>query len=756
MGLIGSAVAFRRAKLSFLRARYVAGIMCISLSIGCIWLTMSHTSAKIVLAQTQAPNEPIGTAQGIHPGRVVWIYDANATNENCTNTYTPVEDGWFLNKNNNQAVIDKMVSQLIRSLTGESSDEAAWGALFKNFNQTRGRGNAGYIPGEKIMVKTNFTSAWGWGSAWPNIDSNDYSIIKNDWYGIAETSPQVTLAFLRQLVNVYGVRQQDIFVGDPLKHIYKHTYELLHAEFPNVIYIDHQSRALGRTPIVAGAEPLIFYSDQGTVLHEDGNLAPVYNDYLPTCITDANYLINIASLKGHSRAGITLCAKNHFGSHCREDASHLHQGLVNPDTVHQTRTGMGLYRVQVDLMGHKFLGGNTVLNVVDGLWGGPEGIKKTEKWITAPFNNDYTSSIFASQDQVALESVCFDFLKAEYTEANHPEDYWPQMDGVDDYLHQAADPNNWPADINYDPENDGTPITSLGVHEHWNDANNKQYTRNLDPLNGQGIELVNPVLDHYCVSITKGTVSAGSRDNYGKISISGLMDATADDLNNVNSIEVTVDSNNMLTKCTKTFPVDSVSFRKGKYSYSKNEDGSRKSFKYDTKTGKFVFTAGNVDLTGLSCPMILRITIGDSAGAGQAGEAIVNRKKPVPIKLMLGIKNQLRIDSCKVARGKDKLSIKAAVAVENIDVNLADVNVAVILDSQTFTIPAGGFIAKKNKFVCKKAVVNEGGIATGTYDVNHCSFTLTIKETSITAPSGYVDVGIKFADFNESELVHLP
>ena len=367
-------------------------------------------------------------------------------------------------------------------------------------------------------------------------------------------------------------------------------------------FISTTSQALwDRTPIVPSATREFYYSDRGTILHEDGSSTPVYSDYLPTCITDANYIINIASLKGHARAGITLCAKNHFGSHCREDAGHLHEGLVSPDRVSQTRTGMGLYRVQVDLMGHKFLGGNTVLNVVDGLWAGPESVEKPEKWIIAPFNNDYTSSIFASQDQVALESVCLDFLKTEYTQANHPDDYWPQMDGVDDYLHQAADSNNWPADINYDPENDGTLIGSLGVHEHWNDANNKQYTRNLDPVNGQGIELVNPALDHYWVSITKCTVSAG-KNNIGTISISGTMDVNANDLNDVNSFTITVDSNNMLSPCIKTFPVDGNSFKNGKYSYSLTESGSKKSFKYVPATGKFSFIAKNVDLQ--ACPVL--------------------------------------------------------------------------------------------------------------------------------------------------------
>jgi hypothetical protein len=762
IGLAGSIVAFRRSKLNFLRARYTVGIMLISLSIFFIWSALSHTTAKIVLAQPQPVNEPMGVARGIFPGRVVWIHDANATNENCTNTYTPVEDGWFLSKNNDQAVIDKMVSQLIRSLTGEISDEAAWDALFKNFNETKGRGSVGYFPGEKIMIKMNAVSTWGWGYSWGNINSSDYSIQKNGSYGIGETSPQALLAFLRQLVNIYGVRQQDIYIGDPMRHIYKHIYDLLYQEFPNVVYIDHHSSTIGRTPIVASTDPVIFYSDRGTILHEAGNSTPVYNDYLPTCITEANYMINIACLKGHARAGVTLCTKNNFGSNCREGASHLHEGLVNPDEVSQSRTGMGLYRVQVDLMGHELLGGNTVLNIVDGLWGAPESIEKPVKWISAPFNNDFPSSIFASQDPVALESVCFDFLKAEFTADNHPTNHWPQMDGVDDYLHQAADSNNWPAGITYDPEDDGTAISSLGVHEHWNDANNKQYTRNLDPNNGQGIELVNPALDHYSTSITKCTISKGSsRHNFGKIYIKGIINITADDLNDANSIGVSVDSNDLLTLCTQTFPVDGNSFRKGKYRCTVTENESKNSFNYNTETGKFSFIARKVDRSGLSCPVLLRITVGDLSGTAQANETIVNgSRKPVHMKFMRGVKNTLRIDRCKVTRGKealsDKLSIKAAIAVDT-DVNLVDVNVAVILDTQTFTIPAGEYIARNAaKFVCRNADVNETGFATGSYDVNNCSFKLNIKNTSVSSQTGYKYLGIKFADFNETRIIYLP
>ena len=40
----------------------------------------------------------------------------------------------------------------------------------------------------------------------------------------------------------------------------------------------------------------------------------------------------------------------------------------------------------------------------------------------------------------------------------------------------------------YDPERDGTRLTSLGTSEHWNNATDKKYSRNLKT--GKGIELV--------------------------------------------------------------------------------------------------------------------------------------------------------------------------------------------------------------------------------------------------------------------------
>jgi hypothetical protein len=126
------------------------------------------------------------------------------------------------------------------------------------------------------------------------------------------------------------------------------------------------------------------------------------------------------------------------------------------------------------------------------MWSGRDWFGAVEKWQMAPFNNDWTSSLFLSQDAVAIESVGFDFLYNEFKNysADHNDDESPTWVGVQDYIHQAADPANWATGIQYDPSHADhhAPVGSLGMHEHWGDATHMQYSQNLG-LN-QGIELV--------------------------------------------------------------------------------------------------------------------------------------------------------------------------------------------------------------------------------------------------------------------------
>jgi hypothetical protein len=455
-------------------------------------LSVSRALDMALSGPEDGPNKPFGTGAGINPGRVVWAWDPAATNENCRNVIDNAD--WYFNPVNvNQNVISGMVSESIKEISGKSNLKKAWSALFQYQNKKKKGIEKSYSQGEKIFIKINQgTASWvmskqelenGY-TVSSAIKSGDQKRLKG--LGATETSPYIVLELLRELVNVAGVRQQDISVGDPISHIFGHNYSVWHAEFPDVVYIDRFSDRFGRTLIQKTDKDLVFYSDKRQ------------SDKLYDVIEAADYMINVASLKPHGSAGISLTAKNHFGSQARQNASHLHYAMIAPSWESYPREvgkpsngGYKRYRVLVDLMGSRYLGQNTMLYIIDGLFGG--GADETRgpvKYFMPPFNNDWSSSIFLSQDQVALESVCFDFLRSEWngenkhSDANNVFEKGPNMFGVDDYLHQAADSKNWPEGIVYDPDNSGKPLPSLGVHEHWNNPDRKQYSGNLGRKNG--------------------------------------------------------------------------------------------------------------------------------------------------------------------------------------------------------------------------------------------------------------------------------
>lgn len=488
IGLGGSVLLFKRAYSTFKDARYVASGIAL---LACIMMVMvlNYKSAESVVANDHlvydvlpdGANNPMGIGQGIHPGRVIWEWNKAATDENCPNT--SLSNTFFMQKNNNQDTINKMANNSIKKLSGKKSVKEGWDALFNNFNQKKYGNPSGYQAGETIFIKVNNGQA-GWA-----INNTDLSVKEST--PIAETTPATVLAFLTQLVDSCGIPQDKIYVGEPMTHLFKHLYDVLHAKYPNVKYLDRDNKTtLGRTRISGWQNDVIVYSDNGSEM-PNANTDALCNE-----MADASYMINLAAMKAHARGGVTFCAKNHFGSHGIRtsgwDSGHLHDGLISTQGNDVLTTGVrgeyGMYRVLTDLIGHEKLGRNTVLFVVDGLWGGVEATDRGYKWKSAPFNNDWPNSLFVSQDQVAIESVCLDFLRAEAL-VNTAFKNRPLFPAVDDYLHQAADKANWAQGITYDPEGDGTEMpASLGVHEHWNNATDKQYSRNLGT--GSGIELI--------------------------------------------------------------------------------------------------------------------------------------------------------------------------------------------------------------------------------------------------------------------------
>ncbi len=340
---------------------------------------------QLTLAQGPwGPHGPIGEGKGIHPGRVVWVHDPNATD---WEGYSSSEH-WWQNERTNLEVGERMVAQAIRGVAGIDSDADAWEAIFRYFNAERGKGDVGYQSGEKIAIKLNLTTCNAYyGSVSPITYDKKQSVTNN-----TDNSPQMTLALLRQLVYIVGVDPNDISIGDPTAMIPNYWWDIVHPEFPNVRYLDSYGGS-GRTRVEFSNVPFYWSTSNATGKKQD---------YIPTAFAEAAYIINFAILKGHS-SGVTLCAKNHYGSLIRTPDGRLrpplpllpdkwgfagyydmHLSLPNANQSPPWSPGTARYRGLVDLMSHPELGGKTLLYLLDGLYGGYYADSHPYKWKSAP------------------------------------------------------------------------------------------------------------------------------------------------------------------------------------------------------------------------------------------------------------------------------------------------------------------------------------------------------------------------------------
>lgn len=402
--------------------------------------------------QVYPKHKPYGQGVGAKPGRVVWSHNPKSVQWNG-------KGYWWKTENFNEKVITNMFRNSVASLGGTKDAKSGWEKLFQAQNERRGKGNNTYQKGEKIAIKANINGSGV-------FDDDDSGKTKMSY-----TNPVLLKALLTSLVKDAGVAPSDITVYDVSRIFPAYMIEMCtRGELKGVHFV-------GRKNGVADKKKPIHwsYSFRGAV------------NYLPTCVTEAEYVINFANLKGHSY-GITLCGKNHFGSFINgnemrpPEGANLHQFL--------TMDEMGVYSPLVDLMSNDELGNKTVLYMLDALICAPsEGDDITgsnARWKQSPFNGDYTSSIFLSQDPVAIDSVGADFLMNEPAVTNN-NDSLKNNATVENYLHEAALVKKAPSGNVYKNGN-GKKVTNLGVHEHWNNPVSKKYSRNLGKK--EGIELV--------------------------------------------------------------------------------------------------------------------------------------------------------------------------------------------------------------------------------------------------------------------------
>ena len=130
------------------------------------------------------PLSPLGVPRGVIPGRVTWAHDPSAVTWDGTGS-------WWTDANNDQSVIDRMLSRSICGLTNQKSDTQAWNSIFHYFNRTHGRGDAGYKAREKIAIKANLNN------------TTDHGTIER-----LNSSPHLLLSLFRQLTGPQRARSR--------------------------------------------------------------------------------------------------------------------------------------------------------------------------------------------------------------------------------------------------------------------------------------------------------------------------------------------------------------------------------------------------------------------------------------------------------------------------------------------------------------------------------------------------------------------
>ena len=279
----------------------------------------------------------------------------------------------------------------------------------------------------------------------------------------------------------------------------------------------------------------------------------------------------------------------------------------------------------------------------------------------------------------------------------------------------------------------GYGLDSNGTKQYLNDLWRFQPPQNVD-MN---------------ITIDTCSIKAGKINNTDSIKFSGWMDAG--DAYMIAGDEIVI---SLLTDqvpdpdaITFSFPINADTYINGKYKSPKVTSADKSdpvlSFVYDSAKSTMTFSAKNVDLTGLRCPITLTIQIGDYFVEEQLDEDIVNGlKKPCPLQLVMGLWDSLDVSQFKAKKGKasdtDSFSISGTFTVDGPFDTIQQVDIT--LGPDTFSVPGEAFVLKKDSFSCKKVDVSNGFV-TAKFDTAKCTYSIEVTKTTLNG-SGDVDFSL--------------
>lgn len=342
--------------------------------------TATPTSTPTATVTPTATATPTGTPS---VSRVVHVHSDAVTSWDFST-------GWY-GDYVNQSIVNDMVDEGLKQLTGQSTVAAAWQTLLPD-----------YAPGKAIAVKVNFNN-----SGWSCSDSDN----------IIDALIEPVNALVRGMKEI-GVHEEDVWVYDALRRLPDRFRT--RCPYPNVRFFEHNGVC---------AEPATFNSSDPNAEISFGH-PNLSNRRITDVVIDATYLINVPIIKDHGIAPVTLGFKNHFGTInniVRSGDDSLHYYIYPQDARYSSS-----YNPLIDIYLNPHIRDKTALIVGDGLYGGltdPNSVPP-KRWST--FGNDAANSLFLAIDPVAIECVMFDILDAEPV-------YHPRWSGLDnDYLELAA------------------------------------------------------------------------------------------------------------------------------------------------------------------------------------------------------------------------------------------------------------------------------------------------------------------------------
>jgi hypothetical protein len=314
--------------------------------------------------------------------------------------------------------------------------------------------------------------------------------------------------------------------------------------------------------------------------------------------------------------------------------------------------------------------------------------------------------------------------------------------------------------------NSWTKVESFTIDKENNKVKAQINHFSLWSLTGGGGSGEDEETTEVALTISKCVVKAGKTTGQDRIILSGTFDTALENLQDANVIEVELLSvSDSYLVYSESIGFDYSELERDKYNYKYKiarggSGGAITNLAIDLNKKTMILKADKVDLTGLSCPLELDITIGSYLLSGEADEYVVNGStKTIPLTLMKSYKDCLNVTKAeaKSDRSGDVFVVQGTIAVEDMDAaDLTGQDIVITWGSQTFTVAQGSMTLKStDKYQCKGASVNEGGTMLGTIDFNKGVFVLAIKDASLDSMSGTIDFGLSFGDFDETTQYNL-